>query len=293
VQSPRDDVSLVAHRNSDDIGLVAPTNSAAPPTSAEELALEAVAANGWRPAETGRIGGWVLRANGGFTGRANSILPLRSPGLPLDEAIDAARAWYAARGLPLAFQVPTESRRLLDAELGERGWDFSTDVHVMTRPVDGLGLDTGAGRPTRPPVSITTEPDEDWYARYRDGAGACPQARALLTRHDRAGFASIRDTEGRVIAIGRGTLDEDADGGRWLGVFAVEVEPARRRRGLARAIMAALHEWGAAQGAARAYLQVEATNDAAVRLYEQLGYGVHHDYRYRRDPDDEGAISGC
>ena len=52
------------------------------PSTADELALEAVAARGWRPEQTGEIGGWLLRAAGGFTGRANSVLPLRAPGLP-------------------------------------------------------------------------------------------------------------------------------------------------------------------------------------------------------------------
>ena len=50
-----------------------------PPSTADELALEAVAARGLRAAEQHRLGGWLLRANSGFTSRANSVLPLRSP----------------------------------------------------------------------------------------------------------------------------------------------------------------------------------------------------------------------
>jgi ribosomal protein S18 acetylase RimI-like enzyme len=48
--------------------------------------------------------------------------------------------------------------------------------------------------------------------------------------------------------------------------------------------MAALSDWGATQGAVRGYLQVGVDNVAAVRLYEKLGYWVHHDYRYRTEP---------
>src|SRR5579884_2486089 len=86
-----------------------------PPSSADELAVEEVIARGWRAAETAHVGGWLLRAAGGFTGRANSVLPLRSPRLPLDEALAAVCGWYAERDLPAKFQVPVESRRLLDA----------------------------------------------------------------------------------------------------------------------------------------------------------------------------------
>ena len=90
----------------------------APPSTADELALQSIAAAGWRAAETGHLGGWLLRATGGFTGRANSVLPLGLPGMPLDDALAQARCWYAERGLPLKLLIPTEARRLLDAGLG-------------------------------------------------------------------------------------------------------------------------------------------------------------------------------
>jgi ribosomal protein S18 acetylase RimI-like enzyme len=246
-----------------------------PPSTAEELALEAVAARGWRAEQTGTIGGWLLRATDGFTGRANSVLPLRAPGRPLDDALAAAREWYAERGLPLQLQVPFEARRLLDAELAERGWPAEPDVHVLAARLDALpvGLDAG-----EPPVRIVGAPTAEWFTRYRDGAGAAPPARALLTRHDRAGFASIT-LDGRTAAIGRGAVDDG-----WLGVTAVEVAPDLRRQGLASVIMRALWRWGAATGAERSYLQVSSDNAAAVALYGRLGYWHHHGYRYRRDP---------
>lgn len=247
----------------------------APPSTADELALEAVAAQGWRPAETGAVGGWVLRAASGFTGRANSVLPLKAPGLPLDDAIEAARAWYAERGLPLRFQLPVEARRLLDATLAERGWPADPDVHVMAARLDLLA----GTRPSDPDVTITTRPDDAWFGLYRDGDGSSPAARALLTRHDNVGFAEVHDA-GQVVAIGRGAVDRG-----WIGITAVEVDPTRRRQGLAGAVMRALRDWGLQRGATRGYLQVSADNAPAVTLYEGLGYWRHHDYRYRRDAE--------
>jgi GNAT superfamily N-acetyltransferase len=245
----------------------------APPSTADELALEAAAAAGWRAAETARLGGWLLRATGGFTGRANSVLPLGAPGVPLDEALAQASAWYRARGLPLKLLGPTEARRLLDAGLAERGWPADYDVHVLAVRLDQV--QAGVHPPV--PVTIADAPDDAWFARYRDGAGASPVARALLVRHDAVGFAAVRDGD-RVVAIGRGTIDDG-----WLGVTAVEVDPALRRSGLARAVMDALFEWGRARSATRSYLQVSADNAPAVSLYQRLGYWVHHDYRYRTE----------
>jgi GNAT superfamily N-acetyltransferase len=250
-----------------------------PPSTADELALEAVAAKGWQAAETEWFGGWLLRANSGFTNRANSVLPLKQLGRPLDEALEFCRSWYAQRNLPFLIAVPTESRRLLDAELGERGWDFGGDSHVMARRLDQ----------DRRPVSqddlvaLSSEPTDGWLECCREGVAGEPAFRELLTRHDNAVFAEVV-LDGKVVATGRGAVDADSRDTTWLGVFSVEVEPAFRRKGLARAIVDALQRWGTERGATRSYLQVLETNTDAVSLYEALGYYVHHDYRYRIAP---------
>lgn len=66
----------------------------------------------------------------------------------------------------------------------------------------------------------------------------------------------------------------------WLGFRGLEVAASHRGRGLALAVMAALVEWGAAQGATTAYLQVSGDNEPARRLYEGLGFATHHAYCY-------------
>src|SRR3954451_12285729 len=76
----------------------------APPSTADELALDAIVAEGLRPAETHALGGWMLRADSGFTRRANSVLPLRQPGMAVEEALGRAHGWDARRGLPLRIQ---------------------------------------------------------------------------------------------------------------------------------------------------------------------------------------------
>jgi ribosomal protein S18 acetylase RimI-like enzyme len=246
-----------------------------PPSTADELALEAVAAKGLRPAETERLGGWLLRADFGFTSRANSALPLRQPGMPLDTALEGALEWYLSRDLPLRIQVPVEARRLLDAELGERGWAATGRTHVFAARLDAL---RGPAGNELPPAQIADAPDDDWLTLYRGGRGRAGTGRALLTRHETLAFAGVR-IDGRVVAVGRGAVDDG-----WLGVMAVEVDPAYRRLGLAAAVMARLWQWGGAHAARRSYLQVDVANEAAVGLYESLGYTIHHDYHYR-SPD--------
>ncbi len=246
------------------------------PSTADVLALEAIAGRGWRAAESVEHDGWIFRADHGFTGRANSVLPLRTS-RDLDGQLAAARAWYGERGLPVRIQAPLPARSLLDNVLADRGWTADVDSHVL---VGRLDLLSGRGGETAPAVVVDASPDPAWWDAYRyRGGPAPPVARELLVRHERPGFASIR-RDGQVVAVARGAVDAG-----WLGVFGVDVAVEHRRQGLARALMVALWRWAAAEhGARRSYLQVESTNVAAVELYLGLGYWRHHDYRYRNDP---------
>jgi GNAT superfamily N-acetyltransferase len=230
-------------------------------------------ARGWRAAETTELGAWLLRSNDGFTQRANSTLPLGQPGIPIAEAIDTVQGWYAERGQPARFQLPVEGRRLLDAELGERGWEPSADVHVLT-----ARLDLTDGTAADSDVTLAGRPDDDWLAVFREGSTDASASRATLVRHDLVTFAFVRDGA-RTVAIGRGTVDDG-----WLGVTAVEVVAEFRRQGLARAVMHALHAWGRDHGAVRSHLAVTSQNAAALGLYRSIGYRPHHDYRYRTEP---------
>jgi ribosomal protein S18 acetylase RimI-like enzyme len=256
------------------VGLIA-IAKLVPPSSADELAVEEIAARGWRPRESERLGGWLLRATGGFTQRANSVLPLRAPSMPLDDALASAAQWYAVRGLPLKFQLPTESRRLLDAELAERGWPASPDVHVMTARLDLLNSSGGTSD-----VNLDPAPSPQWLALYRAGAGRKPEAQAILTRHHNVVFAAVRAGD-ETVAIGRATVDDE-----WLGVTALEVQPDNRRSGLGRTVMHALLRWGTERGARRSHLEVSSDNLVALALYEGLGYHTHHFYRYRTKPPE-------
>jgi GNAT superfamily N-acetyltransferase len=246
----------------------------AEPSTADELALEAIVAESWRPAEREALGGWVLRANSGFTRRANSVLPLRAPGLPLDEAIGRAHEWYAGRGLPLVVHVPLEARRLLDAELGERGWPADGHTRLLTARLDRLGTSDAADVSVR----IAPAPDEPWLAVYRGGAAADPAARALLTRHVTVAFASVA-VDGDTVAVARGTVDEG-----WLGITGLEVRPEHRRQGLGSALGAALWQWGRDHGATRCFVSVLVENEPALQLYERAGFRPHHEYHYRHFP---------
>lgn len=247
----------------------APARRRGPAASFEELAR--VTARAWQPLESEPLGGWTLRAAAGFTRRANSVLPLGDPGIPLDEALARVTAWYGRRDLPAYVQAATGAagtQELLCAELERRGWvnEVSAEVRIGgLAPVADQDADVSG-------VRLTREPDEEWLGRY--GKVRDPElARRMLVEGPSVWFASLDG--GR--AIGRCVAD-----GRWAGFGAVTVGPEHRRRGLATAVMTALARRALEEGASAAWLQVEADNPAARALYDGMGFATHHAYHHFR-----------
>lgn len=232
---------------------------------------------GWRPLDSARLGDWLLRASGGFTRRANSVLTIGDPGRPLDAALDAIAAWYDERRLATLLQlVDGATDPSLAGALGDRGWAASDATHVMTGEIAHM-LRVLPGQDSR--VALDDAPDDAWIGCYaRVGNDVSDLALQLLTNHPQPIFASVREG-GDVLAIARSAVDA-----KWAGLFAVEVMPGHRRRGLGASVsVAALREAGR-RGARQAYLQCSVENSAAIALYRRLNFTVHHDYSYYSPP---------
>ncbi|WP_438485985.1 GNAT family N-acetyltransferase [Streptomyces sp. S186] len=272
----------------------APARRKVPAATVREL--QQVAARGWPAIETEPLGEWTLRASVqevprearpggavagrrvGFTRRANSVLAVGDPGLPLDEALARVTRWYAERGLPALLTVTTgrpDAEEGLAAELAARGW--SDEAHTSVRiaalaPLADTEADTSA-------VRLSRLPDAGWLGLYNRTGTPTAEVSAVLTGGPSVWFARVPAPDGGTAAIGRLVVD-----GRWAGFAAVETAAGRRREGLATLVMAALAERALEEGASSAYLQVEADNAGALALYERLGFVEHHGYHYRRGP---------
>ncbi|MEU7495528.1 GNAT family N-acetyltransferase [Streptomyces griseofuscus] len=258
----------------------APARRRGPAAGYEELAR--VTSRGWRPVESERLGEWEMRAAGGYTRRANSVLPLGDPGCPLDAALAAVRRWYGERGLPAYVQTATGAegtQELLGAELERRGWVREVSAEVWIGALAPL-----ADRPEGADVVLAREADEAWLARYQR-KGVSEVALRVLSAGPSVWFATVPgEPGGAPAAIGRCVVD-----GRWAGFAAVEVDPDRRRQGLATEVMAALARRALAEGASAGWLQVESDNAPARALYTGLGFSRHHAYHHFREPQEQPA----
>lgn len=267
----------------------APVRAAPPHRALSALALETVMARHWQAPETHRLGGWLLRASEGFTGRGNSVLPLGDPDRPLPDAVEAVTAWYRDRGLEprAALPVPAPGSDEPDAgpllaaaeAFAAAGWTVipGAGADVLTAPTAELRVP----RPLPPGLTLELldEPDAAWLDAYHyRGQPLAPVARRLMLSAPAQVFAAVR-SGGATVAIARGSF-----GAGWAGLTAVEVDPAFRRRGLAGALLTAVASWAWDRGAMSTFLQVGEINGPALRLYLDSGFDRHHTYSYLRPP---------
>ena len=242
--------------------------------------LDELAAAAWPSSATRMVGGWRLRRTPGVRARrSNSVLPLDGPpGGALDPALELVERYYRGDGIEPRFQIsPSAEPEGLDAVLAARRYRVEAPVDIQTavlQPVIGA-TDTGA----LGDVTIEPAAGAAWLALFTDlfarGSAQDLKTKVLDRIEPPAAYALLR-RDGRPASLGLGVADRG-----WVGIFSMGTVEHARRRGAATAVVGALARWAADRGATRAYLQVEAENEPAHRLYERLGFRTRYGYHYR------------
>jgi N-acetylglutamate synthase len=238
--------------------------------------LEELAFRGWPALETQDRAGWRLRFAGGYTKRANSINALGRNAQTDLSTLQKLEAAYRERGQAAVWRLSPLAPPAMDDILAARGYRTIERSLLQVCPLH-------AGFTAAPEVWIHAEPTPAWLEAFCLHSPVRPEHRDVMRRMlaaiaAPAAFAFV-EAEGRPLAMAIGAVEGDH-----MGLFDVLVMPEARRRGLARKITESLYAWAWGHGARFAYLQVVATNQAAMPLYAAQGFRTVYEYEYRVPP---------
>jgi len=238
--------------------------------------LEELAFRGWPALETRDRAGWRLRFADGYTKRANSINALDHDAQTDLSTLQSLEAAYRAHNQAPVWRLSPLAPPAMDGILAARGYRTIERSLLQVCPLH-------AGFTAAPEVRIHAEPTPAWIEAFCTHSPVRPEHRHTMRRMlaaiaKPAGFAFV-EAEGSPLAMAIGAVEGDH-----MGLFDVLVMPEARRRGLARKITESLYAWAWGHGARFAYLQVVATNEAAMPLYAAQGFRTAYAYEYRIPP---------
>lgn len=237
--------------------------------------LEELSLNAWPSLQTVHYDGWALRFANGYTRRANSVNPVFSSSLDVDEKIKTCEGIFQARGLNPTFKMtPLVYPENLDNILAKKWYQEQATTSVQMLDLSSLE------KPTLETAAITETLTDEWLNTYcqlnhiqeRHVTTLMRILENIVPRHC---FVTLVQ-DGEAVSVGMAVVERGH-----IGLFDLVTDERLRNRGLGRQLMLHLLNWGRASGAAHAYLQVMVENAPAQRLYWKLGFREVYQYWYR------------
>lgn len=225
--------------------------------------------------------GWWLRFSPGKAKRARCINAVAPGRRPVEAKVDECRAMYAERGLPLWFRLtPFTQPAGLEDRLEALDMVRQDDTRVMVCP------SLAHLQPDALPSGVEARRlDAAAYAELIGGLRGSPAGqrqaqaqRVAMSPVPYEGWVIRRMDDGQVLACGQFARE-----GELVGLYDVFTPPEHRGRGWARWLCIELLSHAKLAGARAAYLQVEADNAPARKVYERLGFFDGYRYHYRVD----------
>lgn len=230
--------------------------------------IEDLSLNAWPSHQLQVYDSWLLRFSYFYTHRTNCVEQIGASLLPLSEKLPYVEHMYREWGTPCIYKISPLLPPDFERALAARGYQTEHVTHNFLLPhVAAFRGDVGL-------PAVETHPfiPDAWVeALFRLKGTTNIMHKQVVPSMYRAIpketlSVCVRDS-GRVVGTGLGIFDRD-----YVGVYAIHVHPAYRRRHLARAIVTAILTEAQKRGVSHAYLQVVEGNTPAIHLYNTLGF---------------------
>jgi GNAT superfamily N-acetyltransferase len=229
----------------------------------DRVRMERAHVHAWPASDTADIDGWLWRASGGGSHRANSVSTIDFHGCSPAAAIETVEARYSARGARSQFQTFDESSpEGLPDLLRDRGYTPGGGTITMFKRLAAVSADNAE-------VEWRDHAWDEWQHVYlgeiTENRRAVNQMILARVPAPRAFFGYRRG--GEIVATALCVIG--------FGCAVVECVTTRadmRRQGAAQCVLVALEAWAARQAADLIGLQVVADNLPAIALYERCGF---------------------
>lgn len=218
--------------------------------------------------------GWILRFANGYTNRANSINPLYSSVLNLQEKITECEKRYFVQGLPAVYKLTDGSDPNIDKMLAERGYSMVTPTYVMDMDIKSVDFPSGD-------FVMMSYADNEWMntyftlSRYTDCV-KMETAKQIISNVKNTMICGQIIKNGVSVACGSAVIERG-----YMALLNIIVEESQRSKGYGIEICQSLLSAAKQSGAHTAYLQVVQDNQKALALYTKLGYRTKYSYWYR------------
>jgi len=237
--------------------------------------IEELSLNNWQPLSTLLYDGWILRFAKGYTKRANSINPIYSSSINLDQKIEECENIYTKNNLRPNFKItPFVNPANLDDILQVKGYSLIDRTCVQTLDLNGVK------EPTLHSVLLDENINFEWMDNfYRmnriEEKNKDSMIRMLSNIATKKCFISLYHKD-YVVACGLGVIERN-----YIGLYDIVTDINYRNQGFGEQLILNLLKWGKENGAKSSFLAVLLNNRSALKLYSKIGYSEIYQYWYR------------